>query len=185
MAKIQYRKIFLKQLTSNWAVRFPDWKKGGPKPVFHAEQDTTFTCSSALLSRGLIFHAVIFFTPKRKGCFTADIIVNDGEAEIDSSGNRFRFVQDIPFLRVGEYRISQFINGQDRWWHLHDEVEEARKLYELIAKSTGDEPFNPLTRSEFDWYASNYEAPFAEIIAAAEADFSDTFTKHVLPKLGL
>jgi len=185
VARIQYRKTFLRQLTSSWAVRFPEWKKGAPRPVFHATQDATFTCSSAFATCGLIFHAVIFFTPKIAGCFTCDVIVNDRESEIDSSGSRIPSTKDIPSLRVGEYRMGNFITGQDICWHLHDEVEEARKLYELIAKSSGTEPFNPLSRREGDWYASNYDVPFAEIVAEAEANFSDAFAKFVLPKLGL
>ena len=183
VAKIRYRRDFLRQLKSSWAVRFPEWKQGAPRPIFYASPDATFSYSSAFASRGLFFHALIEFSPKIPGSFTCDIIINDGETEVAPGAHRW--AQHIPTLSTGNYRIGRFISDQDTWWHLHDEVEEARKFYELIAKSSGTEPFNPFSRREGDWYASNYEAPFAEIVAEAETDFSDTFAKHVLPKLGL
>ena len=71
----KYRKPFIKELKRHWEQRFPLWRAGICKPVFWASKDATFTNDSTLAKSGLVFHAVIDFTPKWPGAFTCDVIV--------------------------------------------------------------------------------------------------------------
>jgi hypothetical protein len=177
----QYRKPFLKHLAASWAGRFPDWQHGVSRPIFYATREATFSCSRRHAEWGRHYHAVIDFSSKIPGCFTCDLIINDHEGEIEP--NLIAWAEDIPTLRVGRYRMGYFMTGRDYWWHLQQESAHSRFFRELLTQQAGGEQGKSLP--EIDWYASSYDIPLQEIIAEAEAHFSNAFARDVLPKLGL
>ena len=65
-----------------------------------------------------------------------------------------RMPVDLPSQKTGCYRIGHFIYGQDRWWHLKDEVAESKQFWE----SRGLKALKGLKRKKHDWYAASYDA---------------------------
>lgn len=177
----KYRKPFLKVLQPLWKKRFPRWRSGESTPCFWARPDSTFTDDSAFESTGRVFHALIDFTPKKRGAFTADILITSSREGFSENTNPPRRWWDhISELLEGAYRIGHFYREEDCWWHLVDEAVESKRFWESIPNMP---PMPPLRRKEKDWYASSYDRPLAEIIAEAVTDFSDVFEQYVIPKL--
>lgn len=148
--------------------------------MFWASKDATFTNDSTLAKCGLVFHAVIDFTPKWPGAFTCDVIVT-WSLEPLGDNVQHRWPDDIATLPIGTYRIGWFVAGHDIWWRLVDDAAESRRLWESIPGV--DAAALALNRQPHDWYATSYAVELAKIIAEASQHFSDTFEHYVLPKL--
>jgi hypothetical protein len=178
----KYRKPFLKALLPLWEKRFPAWRSGEATPCFWARPDSTFSDRSASESTGRFFHAVIDFTPKKRGAFTADILITSSQEGFARDCNPpHRWWDHIPELLEGTYRIGHFYREEDHWWHLVDEAAESKRFWESIPNMP---PMSLLLgRREGDWYASSYDRPLAEIVAEAASHFCDVFEQYVIPKL--
>jgi hypothetical protein len=176
----KYRKPFISELKRHWAQRFPLWRPGICAPVFWAKEDGTFTDDSALASTGFVFHAVIDFTPKWPGAFTCDVVITPSLESLGDNPPR-RWPDDVVSLRIGSYRIGWFVAGRDIWWRLVDDAAESRKVYEEILG--GDVAAFGIERQPDHWYAMSYDGGLRQVIGEAVQDFSDTFERHVIPKL--
>ena len=113
---------------------------------------------------------VIDFTPKEAGAFTGDVVVTPTLDPLPVP-TPHRLPDDIPQLESGSYRIGWFVTGQVGWWRLVDNAADPHKTGIV------------LKRNRRDWYASSYAKPLSEIMREAVEHFSDTFEKHVIPKL--
>ena len=175
----KYRQPFLTELKRHWVQRFAAWQHGICAPVFWASKDGTFTNTSSFKDKGLVFHAVINFTPKSAGTFTCDIVVTSGlEPFVDNPP--LRWPNDVPALPIDSYRIGWFVAGQDIWWRLVDDAAGTQKLYaELGVDTVGLH----IARQPNNWYASSYAVGKPHIITEAAGHFSDTFERYVVPKL--
>jgi hypothetical protein len=174
----KYSKPFLSLLAQHWATRFPDWKRGGAKPLPHASKGATWFNNTVAHDRD--FHIIITFSAKSAGAFTADIAVSLRDQSFSEHAPH-RSRDDIAELPVGGYRIGSFVTGRDIWWHLRDELEDFKTLWE----TGGDaELVSLLSQRNIDhWYASNYDAPLEAAMEEAVRHFSDKFEGDVLPKL--
>jgi len=170
----------LEELKRQWQRRFPSWSPGISAPVSWAGKDSTFTNDSTHRKSGLIFHAVIYFTPKWQGAFTCDVIVTPTLEPLGDSPPQ-RWPDDISRLLVGVYRIGWFVAGRDIWWRLVDNCAESRRLYETMP----DIDVNALgiERHPDHWYAKSYAVELTEIIREASEHFANTFEQSVVPKL--
>ena len=175
----KYRKPFVSELKRLWAQRFPQWRPGVSTPVFWAKKDATYTDDSALASQGVVFHAVIDFTPKWPGAFTCDVVVAPSLASLGDHPPT-RWPDDIASLPVGSYRIGWFVAGRDIWWRLVDDAAESRKFYEQIPGV--DVAALGIERQPDHWYATSY-GDLSQVIGEATRHFSDTFERHVISKL--
>jgi hypothetical protein len=156
------------------------WRPNICAPVFWARPDATFTNDSALETTGMVFHAVIEFTPKWPGAFTCDVVVMPTLEPLTDKAP-LRWPDDIASLPVGSYRIGWFVARRDIWWRLVDDAAESRRLWESIPGV--DAAALTLQRNPDHWYAPSYAVELPAIVRQASEHFSDTFESHVLPKL--
>jgi hypothetical protein len=175
----KYRKPFVSQLKRHWTRRFPLWRPGVSVPVHWAKRDSTYTDDSALASGGLVFHAVIDFTPKWPGAFTCDVVVTPSLAPLGDNPPT-RWPDDLESLPVGSYRIGWFVAGRDIWWRLVDDAAERRRFYEQVPGV--DVATLGIERHPDHWYAAAY-GDLSQVIGEAAQHFSDTFEHYVIPKL--
>jgi hypothetical protein len=176
----KYRKPFLALLKPIWLARLPEWQHGIWSSPHRAPRDATFTNPSRLATRGIVFHAVINFTPKWPGAFTADILV---ASSLDPLPEPFPFRWDdhIPELPIGSYRIGAFVTGGDIWWRLVDDAAESYRFYASLPGV--DASAASLPRTAEDWYAPSYDVPLPEIMQQAAANFTDTYERYVASRL--
>lgn len=178
----KYRKPFLAILKPLWAARLPAWRHGVWSSPHIAPKDSTFTNTSALASRGLVFHVVVNFTPKWPGAFTADIVVATSLDPLIERVNQ-RWPDDLQTLACGRYRIGWFVANRDIWWRLVDDAAESLRFYSGLPGI--DAAALALPRNPDHWYASSYDISMETIMQQAAIHLTETFERHVPASLKL